>query len=70
MLNLLSKTISKDDSSFSLKGMINPCFQNIGDSPVIILGNTLNYGDAFEVNTNGMPLSNEIAVIFTDQNLH
>jgi len=64
MLNALSKTITKDDNAFPLQGMINPCFQNNGDTNVVILGNELAPGDSFPMNTNGEELGNTVTITF------
>lgn len=63
----LSKTtITASNSAFSLKGMINPSFTNMGASPVIIDGRKLETGDNFSVFCPGVVLQNEIAIRFTD----
>lgn len=65
-LNLIFKTISESDSAFPLKGMINACFQNNGESPVWIGGSYLESGDSFPILTNGLELQNTVAIDFTD----
>jgi hypothetical protein len=64
MLNALSKIITEDDNAFPLKGMINPCFQNNGNTTVVILGNELAPGDSFPMMTNGEELANSVNITF------
>lgn len=64
MLRPNSKTITKDDNSFDLQGMINPTFQNEGTADVVILGNKLEQGDSFPLNTNGEELTGSLTITF------
>lgn len=64
-VNILHKTINQNDNAFDLKGMINPTFQNLGDSPVLVNGTLLENGDSYPVLTNGLELQNKISIAFT-----
>ena len=67
MLNWQNKNITSNQNAFDLDGMINPCFQNNGESPVLINGNLLEKGDSFPINTNGMPLQGTATINFVDE---
>jgi len=66
LVNWKNRNITKDDNSFDLTGMINPCFQNNGQSPVLINGNLIESGDSFSINTHGMQLQGTATITFTD----
>ena len=64
MLRPFSKTITKDDNSFDLKGMVNATFQNVGSADVVIMGNKLAQDDSFPMYTSGEEMTGTISITF------
>jgi hypothetical protein len=64
MLKPLSKTLTSDDNSFDIEGMINPTFQNLGAADVVILGNKLAQDESFPMNTSGEELTGSVTITF------
>ena len=64
MLRPNSKTVTKDDNSFNIEGMINPTFQNLGVADVVILGNKIATDESFPMNTNGEELTGSVTITF------
>lgn len=62
--NLVNETITENQSNFSLKGMLCPCFQNLGSSDVMFNGLILQTGDSYVVNVPTVVLKNEIDIRF------
>ena len=69
LVNWKNQNITKNENSFNLTGMINPCFQNNGESPVLINGNFVGSGESFSINTHGMQLQGIATITFTDNTL-
>lgn len=57
--------IKRSEQSFSLNGMINPTFQNVGTSPVMVDGRILESGDTFYMDCPNVILTNAISIQFT-----
>lgn len=67
-VSLITKIINKDDNAYSMHGFVNPTFQNLGVCPVYVNGILLEKGDSFGIDTNGLPLVNEISIQFANAN--
>ncbi len=61
---LLKKTVTKKNEQFSLKGMINPSFQNVGTAIAYIDGREVPGGETFNVNLPLLVLQNDISIDF------
>lgn len=64
MLRPNSKTITKDDNSFNVEGMVNATFQNLGAADVVIMGNKLAQDESFPMNTSGEEMTGTISITF------
>lgn len=65
--HLVNKTIVSSDNNYSLDGMINPTFQNSGETAVLIDGRKVLPGESFSVNAPNTILRNEISIIFENE---
>jgi len=65
---LQKKLITKNESSFSLEGFINPTFTNIGASSVMVDGELLATGESFKVDLPNVVLSEAIQITFLSAN--
>lgn len=63
--SLRSQLITDSENEFSLEGFINPTFTNVGDSPVMVDGETLAKGESFKVDLPGVILTGTISINFT-----
>ncbi len=62
--NMSNQIITNNDSNFDLMGMINPTWQNLGTSDVIIDGRLLKTGDSMPANCPMLILQNKIKITF------
>lgn len=65
--HLVNKTITSSDNNYSLDGMINPTFQNTGETAVLIDGRKVLSGESFSVNAPNTILRNSISIIFENE---
>ncbi len=65
--NLVNKLIKDNHSTYSLEGMVNPTFQNQGESSVTIDGRVLGPGETYSVYA-PIVLSNSISIAFENDN--
>lgn len=61
---LINKTIVNSENDYSLDGMINPTFQNTGETAVLIDGRKVLPGESFAVNAPNVILTNSISIVF------
>lgn len=64
---LINKTIVSSDNNYSLDGMINPTFQNTGETAVLIDGRNVLPGESFAVNAPNVILTNSISIVFESE---
>lgn len=65
---LQKKLITTTETSFSLEGLINPTFTNVGVSPVFVDGEKLLTGESFKVDLPHIVLSESIEIRFVSPN--
>lgn len=63
-INLKNRIITSDQSQFDMKGMMNPTFQNQGETFVFIDGRKLMPGESFPVNIPNTILQNTLPIYF------
>lgn len=61
---LVNNTIVNSENNFSLEGMINPTFQNTGETAVLIDGRKVLAGESFAINAPNVILNNSISIVF------
>ncbi|AOZ99599.1 hypothetical protein [Flavobacterium commune] len=61
--NLVNKLIKENHSAYSLKGMVNPTFQNQGEASVTIDGRILASGETYSVEA-PIVLQNAVPITF------
>ena len=64
---LINKVITSSDNDYSLKGMINPTFQNTGETAVLIDGRKVLAGESFSINAPNVILQNKISIVFESE---
>ncbi len=64
---LKQNLITYSDNQFSLNGMINPTFTNVGDAPVMVDGAILQKGNSFKVDLPNLVLTNTISINFLSE---
>lgn len=62
--NLKNDFINQSKTGFSLKGKINPTFQNEGTAYVMIDGRKILPGESYSINVPNVILQNSIAITF------
>lgn len=61
---LKNAVITANHANYSLKGMINPTFQNEGTATVYIDGRKVESGQSYSVNAPNVILQNEVPIQF------